>query len=89
MARSITLTEHNLAVLTAAGHPIYLIKTDDAPAWSYHRQIRVLGRPELTFKRHLLMYGTRGHQEALELELVSGTAPTRSELLGETLVQEQ
>lgn len=43
--------------------------------------------PGLVFNRHLLMYETRGHREALELEVAAGAAPSRATLLGKTLVQ--
>ncbi len=85
--RSVRLSAQNLAVLPAGGHPVYLIRTEDAAAWDYHRPIYVRELPGLRFKRHLLMYGTRGHREALELEVVAGTPPSRSQLLGKTLIQ--
>lgn len=81
------VTEQNLAVLTAAGHPIYLIRTPEAHHWAYDRPITVAELPGLRFKRHLLMYATRGHREALELEVAAGTAPTRQALIGCTLEQ--
>lgn len=87
MALTLTLTAENLAVLTAAGHPLYLVKTADAPAWSYHKPITVAEIPGLRFKRQLFLYAKGGHREALELEVTAGTPPTRGELLGKTLVQ--
>lgn len=87
-AKTLLLTAANLAVLTAGGHPVYLIKAPDAPGWDYERPIRVVELPNLRFKRHLLMYETHGHREALELEVVSGSPPSRSELLGKTLLQD-
>jgi hypothetical protein len=87
-AKSLRLTAANLAVLTAGGHPVYLIRALDAPTWDYNRPIRVVELPDLRFKRHLLMYETHGHGEALELEVVAGTPPSRSELLGKTLLQD-
>lgn len=86
-SRTVTLTEANLAVLTAAGHPLYLVRTPDAPSWDYNRPITVPEIPGLAFKRHLLMFETRGHREALELEVAAGRPPSRRELLGKTLLQ--
>lgn len=83
----VRITEQNLAVMTAAGHPLYLIKTPDAGRWAYHLPITVPELPGLRFKRHLLMYATRGHREALELEVTAGKPPTRQELIGCTLEQ--
>jgi hypothetical protein len=85
--RSILLTTQNLAVLSAGGHPLYLVKAPDAANWSYDVPIRIEGRPDLQFKRHLLMYETKGHKEALELEVVKGEPPSRAELIGRRLVQ--
>lgn len=85
--RSLILTEQNLALLQAGGHPIYLIRTADAAAWAYDRPIFVDGLPDLIFQRHLLMYETKGHREALELAVFRGAPPSRSELLGRTLLQ--
>lgn len=85
--RSLILTEHNLAVLQAGGHPVYLVRTPEAALWAYDRPILVEGIPGLIFKRHLLMYETKGHREALELAVFRGEAPSRSGLLGRTLVQ--
>lgn len=85
---TLQVTTSNLAVLSAAGHPVYLVRTPDAEAWDYNRPIFVREIPGLRFKRHLLMYETRGHREALELEVVGGRAPSRAELLGTTLLQE-
>jgi|GEM_PF-5112706 len=88
MARTLTLTPENLAVFTAAGHPLYLVKTADAAQWDYQKPITVVELPGLSFKRHLLMVGNKGHKEALELEVTAGAPPSRSELLGKRLVQE-
>lgn len=88
MERSLQLTAENLAVLTAAGHPLYIVKAADAALWDYHRPILVEGIPELRFKRQLFMYANRGHKEALELEVIAGRPPTRAELLGRALIQE-
>lgn len=85
--RTLTLTTVNLAVVSAGGHPLYLVKAADAADWRYDRPITIRERPGIRFKRHLLMYETRGHREALELELVAGPAPTRADLLGLTLIQ--
>lgn len=85
--RRLSLSADNLAVMRAAGHPVYLIRTPDAADWDYNLPIGVAEMPDLKFKRHLLMWETRGHREALELELVSGVPPSRSALLGKTLVQ--
>jgi hypothetical protein len=85
--RTLRLTPDNLAVLHAAGHPIYLVRTPDAALWDYHKPITVAEMPGLRFKRHLLMFQTRGHREALELEVTQGTPPTRTQLLGKTLIQ--
>jgi hypothetical protein len=86
--KTLALTAGNLAVLAAGGHPVYLVKAPDAASWDYDRPIRVVELPELRFKRHLLMYETHGHREALELEVIAGTPPSRSELIGKTLVQD-
>jgi hypothetical protein len=85
--RVVCLSSENLAVIMAAGHPLYLIKTPDAASWDYQRPITIRERPDLIFKRHLLMFANRGHAEALELELTHGPTPTRLDLLGMTLVQ--
>jgi hypothetical protein len=85
--RSLILSDQNLAVLTAGGHPIYLVRTPDAAEWSYDLPLIVEGIPGLIFKRHLLMYETKGHREALELAIFKGQAPSRAELLGKRLVQ--
>lgn len=85
--RSLILTEHNLAVLQAGGHPIYLVRTPEAANWAYDRPILVEGIEGLIFQRHLLMYETKGHREALELAVFRGQAPTRSQLVGRTLLQ--
>lgn len=85
--RRLRLTAENLAVMNAAGHPVYLIRTRDAAEWDYNLPIAVAELPGLRFKRHLLMWETRGHREALELEVVSGDPPSRSALLGKTLLQ--
>lgn len=85
--RTLTLTESNLAVLTAAGRLVYLVRTPDAADWDYHKPIGVRELPGVTFRRHLLMYGTRGHREALELEVTATPAPARATLIGKTLVQ--
>lgn len=85
--RRLRLTAENLAVMNAAGHPVYLVRTPDAAEWDYHLPIGVAEMPGLIFKRHLLMWETRGHREALELEAVSGAPPSRSALLGKTLFQ--
>ncbi|MFZ5814531.1 MAG: hypothetical protein ACOY93_04435 [Bacillota bacterium] len=87
MARTLILTPENLAVFTAAGHPIYIVKAADAAQWDYQKPITVAEIPGLIFKRHLLMVGNKGHKEAIELEVTAGTPPTRAELLGKTLVQ--
>jgi hypothetical protein len=85
--RSIRLDEHNLATLMVAGRPLYLVKTPDAAAWAYDLPIRIPEIAALRFKRHLLMYETHGHAQALELEVSSGAAPARADLLGKRLVQ--
>ncbi len=87
MPRTLTLTPENLAVFIAAGHPLYLVKAADAATWDYKNPITVQELPGLTFKRHLLMVGNKGHREAIELEVTAGTPPSRAELLGKTLVQ--
>lgn len=86
---TVKLTEANLAVLTAGGHPVYLVRTESAGLWDYHRPIRIRELPQIQFRRHLLMYETRGHNEALELEVVAGSPPSRRELLHKTLCQER
>ena len=86
--KTLQLTTANLAVLAAGGHPVYLVRAPDAASWDYNRPIRVVELPDLRFKRHLLMYETHGHREALELEVVAGTPPSRSELVGKTLLQD-
>jgi hypothetical protein len=85
--RGLLLTEKNLAVLQAGGHPVYLIRTPDAGDWSYDLPLFVEGIEGLVFKRHLLMYETKGHWEALELAVFRGPAPSRGELVGKRLVQ--
>lgn len=87
--RSIRLTPENLAVMTAAGHPLYIVKAANAAEWDYHRPITVAELPGLRFKRQLFLYGNRGHREALELELSLGTPPSRAELIGKTLQQDE
>lgn len=84
---TVLITPQNLAVLEVAGRPLYLIRTGSAPLWDYHKEIQVQDQPGLLFKRHLLMFETKGHYEALELEVVAGRPPGRSELLGRTLIQ--
>lgn len=85
--RSVQLTPENLAVLSVAGRPLYIVKAPDAALWDYHRLVAVVELPDVAFKRYLLMYGNRGHKEALELEVVKGTPPARALLLGKTLSQ--
>lgn len=85
--RSLLLTEQNLAVLQAGGHPLYLVRTPEAASWTYDSPILVEGMPGLILQRHLLMYETKGHREALELAVFRGEAPSRGELLGRILVQ--
>lgn len=85
--RRLRLTANNLAIMNAAGHPVYLIRTPDAAEWDYHHPIAVPELPGLLFKRHLLMWETRGHREALELEVVAGAPPGRAALIGKRLVQ--
>ncbi|MFZ5823211.1 MAG: hypothetical protein ACOY94_02515 [Bacillota bacterium] len=87
MSRTLTLTPENLAVLIAAGHPLYIVKAPDGPQWDYKQPITVDEVPGLLFKRQLIMYGNKGHKEALELEVTAGTPPSRAELLGKTLRQ--
>lgn len=87
MLRTLRLTAENLAVLTAAGHPLYIVKAADAAQWDYHLPITVVGIPDLRFKRQLFMYANRGHKEALELEVAAGSPPSRADLIGKELVQ--
>lgn len=87
MARSLTLTAENLALLMTAGHPLYIVKAVDAATWDYQRPITVAEIPGLRFKRQLFMVGNRGHKEAIELELAAGSPPTRAQLIGKTLQQ--
>ncbi|HLN64021.1 MAG TPA: hypothetical protein VK464_21090 [Symbiobacteriaceae bacterium] len=86
--RKLLLTPDNLAVATVAGHRLYVVKTSDAPQWSYHAPITVAELPDLQFKRHLLMVGNKGHKEAIELEVVAGEPPNRADLIGKTIRQD-
>jgi len=86
--RTVLITPQNLAILEVAGRPLYLIRTPAASLWDYGKEILVQGQPGLRFKRHLVMFETKGHYEALELEVVAGKPPNRSELVGKVLAQE-
>lgn len=87
MPRSLRLTPENLAVLTIAGRPLYIVKAADAASWDYQRPITVAELPGVRFKRQLFMVANQGHRQALELELTAGIPPSRTELIGKTLLQ--